>query len=151
MNKAGERDKVLTWRGETSQEGVSGVTEIADANGAVIDHFALGIYSTLVRAGRRTFLIDASAIRRALTVHHAFGATVGRVADKIRETGANSKAVCIATLAVWSTGRRAARVYFREDCVERNIVMHRPFWMAISRFLINAFEFETSNKKNKFF
>lgn len=66
-----------------------------------------------------------------MTVHHAFGTTVGRVADKIRETGANSKAVYITTLAVWSAGRWAARVYFWKDYTERNIVMYTDYFLQI--------------------
>lgn len=88
---------------------------MADADGAVIDHFALGVYSTRIRAGRCTFLIDACEIRGALAVYHAFGTTVGRAADKIRKTGANGEAVCIPTLTIRSAGRRAARICFWQE------------------------------------
>lgn len=121
MSEADKRSKVLTWGGETSHKRISGITEIANADGAVIDHFALGAYSTRVRAGRGTFLIDASKVRRALAVYHAFGATVGRAADKIRKTGTNGKTVYISTLTVWSTGRRAARICFWQDCMEKSV------------------------------
>lgn len=112
MNEANGRDQVLTWSGETSRKGVPGITEVADADRAVTDHFALCVYSTWVRTGRHTLLIDASKIWRALAVHHAFGSTVGGIADKIRETSANGKAIYVSAFTIWSTGGWAARVCF---------------------------------------
>jgi len=121
MSEADERNKVLTWGGETSYKRIPGITGIADADGTMIDHFALGAYSTWVRAGRCTFLIDASKIRRALAVYHAFSTAVGRTADKIQETGTNGKAVYISTLTIWSTGRWAARICFWQDCMDKSV------------------------------
>lgn len=121
VSKADEEDRViLTWRRETPRKGVAGIAEVADADGTVIDHFALGVYSAGVRAGRRASLIDARELQGALAVHHALGPAVGRAADKVRETGANGKAVHIATLTIRSARGWAARVCLREGCVEKS-------------------------------
>lgn len=122
-----ERDQVLTWSGETSCKGIPGITEIADTDGTVTDYFALCVYSTRVRAGRYTLLIDASKIRRALAVHNAFGSAIGGAANKIRETSANSKAIYISAFTVWSTGGWAARICFWQDCIEKNIIIYKLF------------------------
>lgn len=118
-----ERERVLTWGGETSCKRIPGITEVADTDRTVTDHFALCVYSTRVRAGRYTLLIDASKIWRALAVHNAFGSTIGRAANKIRKTSANGKAIYISAFTVWSTGGRAARICFWQDCVEKNIII----------------------------
>lgn len=90
----------------------------------MIDHFALCVYSAWVRAGRCTFLIDASKVQGTLAVHHALGSAVRRTADKVREASANGKAVYIATLAVWSAGRRTARIFFRwKGCAKKSVVI----------------------------
>lgn len=123
INQADGEDKVvLTWRRETPRKGIPGVTEVADADGVVIDHFALGVCSARVRAGRCAFLIDACEFQGALTVHHAFGPTVGRAADKVRETGANSEAVHITTVTIRSAWGWTARVCLREGCVEKSFI-----------------------------
>lgn len=128
MDKADEEDKVvLTWRRETPSKGIPGITEVADTDGAVIDHFALGVYSARVRAGRCAFLIDACEFQRALTVHHAFGSAVGRAAGKVRETSAHGEAVYIPTLTIRSTWGWTARVCLREGCVEKIIVTRALF------------------------
>lgn len=130
-NEVNERDQVLTWDGETSRKGISGITEIADADGAVTDYSALCVYTTRVRARRYTLLIDASKILRALAVHYAFSSTVGRAADKIRKASANGKAIYVSAFTIWSTGRWAARIYFWQYCVEKNIIMYYSLWIII--------------------
>lgn len=127
MNEADKRNQVLTWGGETSCKGVPGITEVADADGTVTDHSALCVYSTRIRAGWYTLLIDASKILWALAVHNAFGSTIGRVANKIRETSANGKAIYISAITIWSTGGWAAWVCFWQDCVEKNIITYKLF------------------------
>lgn len=120
---------VLTWGRETSYKGIPRIIEAANANGAVIDDFALGIYSTWIRAGRRASLIDASEIQGALAVHHAFGSAVGGIAHEVRETGANGETIYILALTIWPAGGRTARIC-REGCVEKSIVRLLLRWNA---------------------
>lgn len=54
----------LTWRGETSGEGISGEIQFASANRAVVHDSAIRISTTAIRTRVCTFLIDASFVQR---------------------------------------------------------------------------------------
>lgn len=49
--QADRRRNILTWSGETFGKRVSGISNVADANGTVVDHFALRVDTTRVGAG----------------------------------------------------------------------------------------------------
>lgn len=50
---------ILTWSGETFDERVTGISNIADAYRAVIDHLALCVDTARVHTRRPAFFIDA--------------------------------------------------------------------------------------------
>lgn len=54
----------LTWRGETSCEGISGKIQFASADGAVVHDSAIRVSTTAIRTRVCTFLIDASFVQR---------------------------------------------------------------------------------------
>lgn len=102
--------KILTWSREAFGKRVTGVSNIADAYGAVVDHLALGVDSARVHARRRAFLIDAREFSGALGVHHALGSTTRRGSDEIRQAGAHGVVVHVSTLAIGPARSRATRV-----------------------------------------
>lgn len=124
-------DIVLTLGGKTSYERIPGIIGVADTYWTMIDHFALSIYSTWIRAGRCTFLIDTSKLQGTLAVHYTFGSAIGWAADKISKARANSETVYILTLTIWSTRGWAARVhFFWKGYMEKNVIIYGLLFSA---------------------
>lgn len=102
---------ILTWSGETFDERITGISNIADAYRAVIDHLALCVDTARVHTRRPASFIDACKFSWAFAIHHALRSTVRRGSNEICQAGAHSVLVHGSTLTIWSAWGWITRVW----------------------------------------
>ena len=112
MLSGGRADRLTRRRSPTGGERVPDVSLVADADGDVVGHLAVGMAAAEARAGVDTLGVAARLGRGTVGVDDALGpAGDVRVAEVLRDALAGGRVVATVADGVGAAGRRVARVH----------------------------------------
>jgi hypothetical protein len=110
--------KIRTLKYRAQSERIAGISGLTQTDWYVILNAAVSILTARANAGISTFLRDASLIRRAVRINHAFRTAIGWYSYVILQAGARGLIVDNLAFGVESTWIGEARVYrwHRHNC-----------------------------------
>lgn len=106
MRQGEKRSLTFRWHGTAMPEWIARETWVANAAGQMVDHLTNSVLSASSRTRVLTFVPDASSVRWAIGVQHAFRSTsFVRITNVIFDTGTGTSSILFATYGV-SAARR---------------------------------------------
>jgi len=103
--------EMRTFKYRAQSERVAGISGLTQTDRYVILNAAVGILAARADAGVATLLRDASLIRRAVRINHAFRTAIGWYSYVILQAGARGLIVDNLALGVESTWTGEARIH----------------------------------------